>query len=210
MSAPQNDVDSDESSGVTSLRPVPVKPARYADLAESDSTQYFSASQLLERGKALAARGPEPAAPLPEPDASPAPEPSPLPPLRAGLLAQFRAASFPRQAIALLLPLIALMWLLKPARPPETAAASAPSASVAAPLLVAAPKSAAPVRLAPTPLAALPHGATLAHAAADSVATGDFAAAASFYRELARREPSNQAYAEAARILAERAELRKP
>jgi hypothetical protein len=51
---------------------------------------------------------------------------------------------------------------------------------------------------------------TAAHAAADSVATGDFSRALGLYRELARREPQNQAYREAARILGERPQTRSP
>jgi RNA polymerase-interacting CarD/CdnL/TRCF family regulator len=51
---------------------------------------------------------------------------------------------------------------------------------------------------------------TVAHAAADSVATGDFSRAAALYRELARREPKNQAYSQAARILTERTQPRAP
>jgi len=57
---------------------------------------------------------------------------------------------------------------------------------------------------------ALPHGVTLARAAADSVATGDFSRAAVLYRELSRREPNNPVYAQAARILAERAQTPAP
>jgi hypothetical protein len=82
MSRPQNEIDVDESSGVTSMLPVANKPARLFELSEGDSTSYFSASELLERGKALAAKTAESVAPpavnaVPEPEPEPEPEPTP-------------------------------------------------------------------------------------------------------------------------------------
>lgn len=206
MSTPQNDLDSDESSGVTTLRPVPVKPARLIDLAESDSTQYFSASELLERGKALAALASEPTAPR----AQPAPPQPPATPRRSGWLGQFRQASLARKTAALLLPLLCALLLALPAlKKAVRPAISQPIASVPAPVVPAQAKlSAPPPPTALAPALALPRGMTFAHAAADSLATGDFSRAASFYGELARREPENQAYRVIARILSERVQAR--
>jgi len=209
MSTPQNDLEADESSGVTTLRPVPAKTARLSDLSESDSTQYFSASELLERGKALAAQASEAAL------AVPAPLESSRATSRAGWLAQFRRASRARQVSAVLLPVACSLLLAKPLleRPerPERAQASQPSVSASAvargeakPKPLTAPPATASVALV------LPRGVTLARAAADSVATGDFSRAATWYRELAQRDPENQAYREAARILGERLQARTP
>jgi len=217
MSAPQDDADDGEQSGVTSLRPVPVKPARLVDLAEGDSTHYFSASALLDRGKALAAQANEPAPPRAEPAALAAvdvPQSAVVEaaPGRPSWRVQFRQASGPRKAAAILLPLLCLALLLKPAvkrvRPPAASAPSAPSAHSALPIAPLPSKFDPP----PPPEAplSLPRGMTLAHAAADSVATGDYARAASLYRELSRHDPSNPAYREAARILTERAPARTP
>ena len=136
MSAPQDDADDSEQSGVTSLRPVPVKPARLVDLAEGDSTHYFSASALLDRGKALAAQANEPAPPRAEPAALPAEAAPPrvveTVPQRPSWRVQFQQASGARKAAAILLPLLCLALLLKPAfklvRPPAASAPSAPSA----------------------------------------------------------------------------------
>ena len=221
MSAPQDNADDNEQSGVTSLRPVPVKPARLVDLAEGDSTQYFSASALLDRGKALAAQASEPAPPRTEPAALAAEAAPPrvveTVPQRPSWRVQFQQASGVRKAAAILLPVLCLALLLKPAsklvRPPAASAPSAPSARSAPSALPVAPppaKLAAPVPPPPDAALSLPRGMTLAHAAADSVATGDYARAASLYRELSRRDPSNPAFREAARILTERAPARTP
>jgi predicted component of type VI protein secretion system len=181
---------------------VPAKPALLHELAESDSTSYFSATDLLERGKALSAQASEP---------SPAPAQEVLPseleaaPQRTGWLAQFRRASLVRKALAVLLPLLCVVLLAKPVlEKSRHRSASQPSASVAAPSAPAQPTLTSPQPSASVAPLALPRGVTAAHAAADSVATGDFSRAATLYRELSRREPANLAYREAARILSER------
>jgi len=180
---------------------VQVLPARLPELSESDSTHYFSASELLERGKALTARASEPAPPA-------APQPSgetAAPPRRAGWLAQFRRASLARKAIALSLPLLCALLLARPRSEKPAPLGNGPSPRVATTAVTAAPKPALPpstVSSAPPPT--LPRGVTLVRAAADSVATGDFVRAASLYRELFRRQPTSQVYREAARILSER------
>jgi len=216
MSSPQNEVETDESSGVTTLRPVPVKPARLLDLAESDSTTYFSASELLERGKALAAHSSEPAPPAAhssEP-APPAIEPTAsvleaAPP--PGWRAQFQRASLARRTAAILLPLLCLLLLVKPQLEKlGRAPASKPSSSVATTSAATPVQRAVPQPLASVETVALARGVTAARAAADSVATGDFSRAAALYRELSRREPRNLAYREAARILNERVQPRAP
>jgi hypothetical protein len=200
MSTPENDLDVDESSGVTTLRPVAPKAARLLELSEGDSTQYFSATELLERGKALASRASEP---TPPPTLEPVVEPEATAP-RLGLVAQFRQASFARKASALLLPPLCVLLLAKPLiKKPEPPALNQLSATVEAPIAPPPPKPTAPL---PSATLALPHAGTLAHAAADSVATGDFSRAAALYRELSQREPKNPAYREAARILSERAQ----
>jgi len=207
MSRPQDDVDADESSGVTTLLPVANKTARLFELSESDSTSYFSASELLERGKALAARTAESSTPpavnaVPEPNPEPAPAPE----------RQIQRTSLARKAIAVLLPLLCALLLTEPLlKKPEQKAINQPSPSAAAPSASALAKITPPVAsAAPETPPVLPRGMTAAHAAADSVATGDFSRALGLYRELARQEPKNQAYREAARILGERAQTRSP
>ncbi|HEY0465837.1 MAG TPA: hypothetical protein VGC79_16605 [Polyangiaceae bacterium] len=207
MTTPQNEVQTDENSGitaVTTLRPVPVKPARLFELAESDSTTYFSATELLERGKTLAAL--ESAAQA-RPELPAVPEAAPRP----GWRAQFRRASLARKASAVLLPLLCVLLLVKPRlEKSEQPAPSKPSASVAAPAAPAKAQLVSPPPSASVATLALARGVTAAHAAADSVATGDFSRAASLYRELSRSDPKNPAYSEAARILSERAMARAP
>ena len=217
MNRPQDEEDADESSGVTTLLPVVNKTARLFELAESDSTSYFSASELLERGKALAARTAES---LPPPAVNAVPEPEPeLPPLPER---EVRRTSFARKAIAILLPLLCALLLAEPLlKNPEQKAINQPTPSAVAPSAVApstaAPSASALAKITPPVASAtpdappvLPRGMTPAHAAADSVATGDFSRALGLYRELARQDPKNQAYREAARILGERAQTRSP
>lgn len=207
MSRPQDEMDVDESSGVTALLPVANKTARLFELSESDSTSYFSASELLERGKALAARTVE-SVPPPAVNAVPEPEPelapAPAPPIRQ--------TSFARKALAVILPLLCAFLLAEPLlRKPEQKAVPKPTPSAAAPSATALLAITPPVAsAAPDTPPVLPRGVTAAHAAADSVATGDFPRALSLYRELARRDPKNQVYREAARILGERAQTRSP
>ena len=207
MSRPQNDIDADESSGVTTLWPVPAKPARLFDLSESDSTHYFSATELLERGKTLAADTGEPLPP-PAQQVGSALEPARR---RPGWLEQLREASLGRKLSALLLPLACVLLLARPLlKEAEHHVASKSKAAVAVPITATEPKRVAGAPSATASAFALPRGVTLAHAAADSVATGDFSRAATLYRELSRREPTNQAYSVAARILSERAQARTP
>ena len=207
MSRPQNDVDADESSGVTILQPVPAKPARLLGLSESDSTHYFSATELLERGKALAAHTSEPI-PSPAQQARSAPE---TPRRGPGWLEQLREASLGRKLSALLLLLACVILLARPVlKKAEHHVASKPKAAVAVPTIATEPKRAVAAPSATASAFALPRGVTLAHAAVDSVATGDFSRATTLYRELSRREPTNQAYGVAARILSERAQARTP
>jgi outer membrane biosynthesis protein TonB len=144
---------------------------------------------------------------VPEPE----PEPPPLPER------EVRHTSFARKAIAVLLPLLCALLLAEPLlKKPEQKTINQPNPSASA-ANAAAPSASALAKLTPpvasaTPdtLAVLPRGMTAAHAAADSVATGDFSRALGLYRELARREPQNQAYREAARILGERPQTRSP
>jgi hypothetical protein len=90
--------------------------------------------------------------------------------------------------------------LKRPAQP-----SNRPSTPVSATVAAALPKPALPKPSAsPAPTPILLRGVTLARAAADSVATGDFSRAALLYRELSRREPKSRVYLEAARILSER------
>ena len=205
MSRPQDEVEAEESSGVTTLMPVANKTGRLFELSESDSTSYFSASELLERGKALAARTAESRTPLavnavPEPEPKPAPAPE----------RKIQGTSLARKAIAVLLPALCALLLAEPLlKKPEQQALTQPSA--AAPSASALAKIAPPVAsAAPDAPPVLPRGMTVAHAAADSVATGDFSRALGLYRELARQDPKNPAYREAARILGERAQTRSP
>jgi len=210
MSPPENETDVDESSGVTALRPVPNKPARLFELSESDSTHYFSATELLERGKALAASQAAEASAQPTPE--PAPEPG-APAESPSAFAQFRRATLPRKALAVLLPLACVLLLAKPLlKQPAPNTLGKPIASTFASLVPAAPKlvPTAPSAAVAAVSVSLPRGVTAAHAAADSVATGDFSRALALYRELSQRQPKNAAYREAARILSERAQTRSP
>jgi hypothetical protein len=209
MSTSQNETDIDESSGITTLWPAPVKSALLRDLAEGDSTQFFSASELLERGKALAAQASEPA-PAPQPTQH-VPSASEAAPQRPGWLTQFRRASVARKTSAFLPPLLCVLMLVRPVfKKTEHRGANASRPSIAAPVIPARPSPATPPPVAPRTPLALARGVSLAHAAADSVATGDFARAAALYRELALHEPKSQVYVEAARILSERAQAHTP
>jgi hypothetical protein len=213
---PYNDnasFDEEESSGVTSLVPVPVKPVRLSGLDENDRTQYFSVGALLERGKAVAAREQERG--LHEPATPPA-EPLPGVPLEPGLLQQIRQASFARKASALLLPMLILLLVVKPvfkkpkhaaAPAAATSAASLPSASASAPAPAVEPKLAATPAQPPP---AVPRGVSLEKAAVDAVAAGDFTRALALYRELSRREPQRAAYKDAALVLERRVRAQTP
>ncbi|HYQ44846.1 MAG TPA: hypothetical protein VER11_22830 [Polyangiaceae bacterium] len=208
MSTPQNEIEADESSGVTALRPVPSKPARLFELSESDSTHYFSATELLERGKALAASQATEASAQPTPEPAEAPEAAAQSP---GALAQFRRASLPRKALAVLLPLACALLLAKPLlKKPTPSTVSKPIASPSASIVPKTPERAPAAASAALTSISLPRGVSAAHAAADSVAMGDFSRALALYRELSQREPKNAAYREAARILSERARTRSP
>ena len=194
------------------LAPVPVTPARFSDLSEAANTQYFSVKDLLDRGKALAAEAhpPVPAVSQPPPPARAISMPSAAPPrpARRCALEQVRDASLARKATLVVLPLLLLLLALKPPfKKRASVAGSRPSAAVTAtqkPHSAAAPvPEASPVEEVEQRIALAP-GMTLQRVAVDSVTAGNFEQAFRAYRELARREPSNTAYAEAARILAAR------
>jgi hypothetical protein len=197
--------ESEESSGVTSMAPVPAKPLRLNDVDEKDRTAYFSVTALVERGKAVAARveaeravEPPPPPPAPEPPTATA-APS------ASLLQQLGEASLARKAtlivLALLLPVAAMTPVFD-----EEPAAKAPAPAHTPPLErhaaepAPSPSTAAPLE----PLPALPKGVTLERAATDALAGGDFGRARRLYEELARQKPGVPAYREAARVLERR------
>jgi len=134
------------------------------------------------------------------------------------LAARWREASIPQRAlVALLLPLFGAMWIIftdapPPAPAPETtasaSASAAPSevpsaASNEAPAaIVEEPANTATTDASAAPTAALPPGRkTPEREAADAVAAGDYARAATLYEALAKEHPDRKAYAEAARIL---------
>lgn len=195
-------VDEDESSGVTSLAPVPTKTMRLGVIHDADRTEYFSATTLLERGKTVAVREQTTARETPPPVAlGQPPKPS--------IWQQFQQASLARKASAVLLPLLLSMLVLKPVfKKSKHASLPAPSATVALPSpALPAPKLAA---TPPEPPLTLPRGVSLEKAAADSVAVGDFQRARGWYRELLRREPQNAAYREALRILERRVQAHSP
>jgi hypothetical protein len=209
-----NDVDEHESSGITSLLPVPVKTVRFDDLDESDRTQFFSVDQLLARRKSSlgSEASSEPSGPE---TATGAAAPPGMPKTRrSGPLQAFREASFARQASAVMLPLLLGLLLLKPVfRKPSQHAPGAPAAASIAKLKAPVLPRAAEVTSRPAAAAArpiLPKGVSLERAAADSIAGGDFTRARALYRELSQHDPSNLAYREAARILEERARARTP
>lgn len=206
-------VDEEESSGVTSLAPVPIKTMRLSVLHDADRTQYFSVNTLLERGKTVAAReqvnsavGPPPSlARIAEVSETPPPMVKMQPPTPS-IWQQVQQASWARKASAVLLPLLISMLVLRPVlKKPKHGSLPAPSAAAS----VALPSPAFPTpQLAatpPEPPPTLPRGVSLEKAAADSVAAGDFQRASGLYRELLRREPQNAAYREALRILERRA-----
>lgn len=206
MSTAQNETDVDENSGVTALRPVPSKPARLFELSESDSTHYFSATELLERGKALAVSQAAAASTQPAPEPPPEPGPTVENP---SALAQFQRTPLPRKALAVLLPLGCALLLVKPLLKPQASnTISKPVASASASLVPPAPRLEPVATGAAVPAVSLPRGVTAARAAADSVATGDFSRALALYRELSQREPKNPAYREATRILSDRTQTR--
>jgi hypothetical protein len=205
-------VDEEESSGVTSLAPVPIKTMRLSGLHDADRTQYFSVNTLLERGRTVAAReqansavGPLSPARMAEVSETPAPMVKAQPP-KPSIWQQIQQASLARKASAVLLLLLTSMLVLKPSfKKPRHGSLPAPSAAAS----VALPAPALPTpQLAatpPEPPPTLPRGVSLEKASADSVAAGDFQRAGRLYRELLRREPQNAAYREALRILERRA-----
>jgi hypothetical protein len=220
---PYNDnvsFDAEESSGVTSLAPVPAKPTRLSGLDENDRTQFFSVGALLDRGKAEAAREQVRVAreqvravmaAAAAASAVPHASHEPRKPARAGILRQIREASFARKASALLLPLLIVLLSFKPVfKKPKQGAVRAPLAVV-----VTSPQPDAPpqLKLATTPAApppTLPRGVSLEKAAADAVAAGDFMRAVALYRELSRREPARAAYTDALAILERRVRAKAP
>lgn len=229
---PYNDAfDTEESSGVTTMAPVPAKTLRLSELDEKDRTAYFSVTALMERGKAVAARSepPLPVAPPPAAHLPPAPpvESRQTPgldeevslPLERGVLQQLREASPARKATLVVLPLLIGLLALKPVFKKDDAAAGvspAPSAAAShAPMSSqhVAESEQAPAAVAPTPAeppAPLPKGVTLERAASDALAGGDFARALGFYRQLSRQNPEKAAYKEATRILERRQREKQP
>ena len=222
MNRPRHQSESTaEQSNVKTLSPVPVKTMRLSGLSDPDCTQFFATGALVERGKAvslreqarleyergMAARAADEAAAR---AAAVAPGPSVAPvPSKPGPWQQFRGASWPRKASALLLPLLIALLVLKPVfkKPvPLTAPASAPVAASSAPLAAELAVPSAP-KLAPTPAQPPPtlaRGVTLEKAAVDAIAAGDFTRALTLYRELSRREPGRQVYQDALSILERR------
>ena len=197
-------LDEEESSGVTSLAPVPIKTMRLSALQDADRTQYFSVNTLLERGKTVAAREQTRLSETPPPLAQ-------QQPAKPSIWQQIQQASLARKASALLLPLLISMLVLKPVfKKPKHGSAPVPSAAASVALRSPAlptPKLAA---TPPEPPPTLPRGVSLEKAAADSVAAGDFQRAGGLYRELLRREPKNAAYREALRILERRTQAHSP
>lgn len=202
--------DSEESSGVTTMAPVPAKAVRLSELEDADRTAYFSVTALMERGKAVAARSETLAA-----ESLVVTEPPPPPAAAPGFIQQLREASLARKATLVVLPLLLGLLALEPSFGKPAAAVLPPGPSAtqapARPQHVAQPDLRA--RVAPTPAEpppALPKGVTLERAASDALAGGDFQRALGSYRELSRREPGNVAYREAARILERRTREKQP
>ncbi len=218
--------DSEESSGVTTMAPVPAKTARLSELEESDRTAYFSVTALMERGKAVAERAehtePPAVAQSAPPPAPLAPEATPAAPRKPGIVQQLRDASPARKATLVVMPMLIALLALAPAgaleeqTPPTVSSApasvsSASAASIAHPQQVA--ESDPKQLLAPTPaepLPSLPKGTTMERAAADALVAGDYPRALGFYRELSRRQPEHAAYREATRILERRQREKQP
>jgi len=150
-------------------------------------------------------------------------KPKPLDQIKA----QWKEASLPKRAIALLLPLAFVMVIfgLDDDPKPSTTTNAAPSASAVAKTKPTKPtKTAEPEELEPTPTPAKPAPSpsptvkaappaptssqkTAERAAVDAVAAGAWEPAAKMYEDLAKAHPENPAYKEAARIL--RAKIRK-
>jgi hypothetical protein len=204
--------DADETSGVTSLAPVPVKTTRLNGF-DFDRTHFFDVSTLLERGKAIAARAQASEHARAEATAPSAEQPLPALPVRPSIWRQFREASLARQASAIMLPLLIGLLLVKPVfKKPEPPSAGQPVPSALSAVhtpnvLAPAPEPEPEPVLAPTaaePPPSLPRGVTLEKAAVDAVAGGDFGRALTLYRELAGRSPNNAAYHQAVVVLERR------
>jgi len=172
----------------------------------------------------------KPAEPRPVTSAptNPAEGPRPSPAPSSGMAARWAAASLPNKASIVLMPLMAAsLWIIffyddTGARPRPKAFASAS----AAPLSSAPPTrsgasgpsdtSSGPTEVVPAPSGSGPRPKiapakerTLERRAADAVAAGDYAGAATLYDELVREQPDRAAFKEAARILRAKSTTRK-
>jgi hypothetical protein len=188
--------------------PPPSAPSAPVNPPGAESTHYFSVEELLGRRSPASIAEPAPALPEVPSAGKVAKEPSGL--------AAFRAASPARKAILAVLPLLIGLVLARPALRDRFAASahSVPSATIyeapAAALQPSADPQPSPPLAPPVPKMSLPNGVSLARAAADSVAAGDYARALALYRGLAAREPHNPAHARAVSILEQRARQAGP
>jgi len=144
------------------------------------------------------------------------------------MLAQWKAASGPKKAILLLLP-VAFVFVSygfsddepeprKPTRATASASASAPASASATETVDTSEPAPKPPTPVPTSVPSTAPSAsswktdgkrTLERVAIDAVAAGAFDQAAKIYMELAEAHPDNAAYREAARILRAKAASKK-
>jgi hypothetical protein len=170
---------------------------------DPDATQF--AVPVL--GRAAAPHSPTPSL------APPAAAISSRPPARSALMRSLHSASWPKRLSLLLLPVVLALYTIKALRvregakhartaPSSNAARSAPSSSAAAPTPTVTIATRTPSAPSADPRSA---GITLQRRAVDAFATGNFRDAALLYQRLAAENPSEAAFAVAARLASERA-----
>jgi hypothetical protein len=182
---------------------------------DPEATLYYPIDERHARAAAATPPFADTVEPVVEPAVPPAietpsaVEPPPKPPGARRPLDSLANASLVQKAIIVLLPCLMAMFGLTPVLEPEAPIEPAPAATAQP---KPAPEPEPMAALVPPPLQAprvqrpaIAPGTSVERAAADHVASGDFAGALELYRELAETRSDAAVFAEAARILERRA-----
>jgi hypothetical protein len=138
------------------------------------------------------------------------------PPFARSVRNRWSALSGPHKLALLLSPvaLLATVSVLMPQAPAPVASAARAAPAARSPVSELKParpaETAAPSPAPAAPASSAPGGKTFDRLAADAIVEGNDAAALAAYRELARQQPNNPAYAAAARILEARLRAASP